>query len=632
MIESTPTPAWKLLLGNHKFSMQSDNQEQLVKLISLTAVGILSFFSIFHWFVDLQSLAYLQLTTVLIFLPVIYSCTHGYRILSRPNIENIILSAALINFHALIIFNSYHNTGIYWVPIFPFLAFFIVGLHKGWFWLVAFSIIGIITTSIHNMVYTNPPYSLQELSIFILTFLFYTLVAAIFEGLREHQHLALHQTNKKLIEARKVILENNQTLKRQAQERADALIREIKEHKKTNQFLKTKEEQFNHAQKMETIGTLVGGIAHDFNNMLSGITVNAFMIKKAYKNDANIQERIGDIEHLVFYAADIIKQLLTFSRKDKPVFQNLNLTSFISEAYKLSELSVPENIQFQCTLPQEKLYIHGNPTLLQQVIMNLINNARDALVETAKPSIHLILEHIHNDNAFRRTYSDTMDTDYVQLSIIDNGTGINKEVMKHVFDPFFTTKQVGKGTGLGLAMCYGAIQSHQGFIDVQSSTETGSQFSIYIPLQEKKGTEHAYRQTYSDQEQGKGECILLVDDNEALRQSNTAALQTLGYKTLEACNGSEAINTFKKHQADVQLILMDIMMPIMGGYEAAKHIHDLQMDMPIIFITGYDKNTPLDCDDALQRGVITLNKPFTVEELNQVIQHTLSTKKEGQVL
>jgi len=374
---------------------------------------------------------------------------------------------------------------------------------------------------------------------------------------------------------------------------------------------------------MKSIGTLVGGIAYDFNNMLSGINANLFMVKRACKDDLNMQKKLGNIEQLVFYASDMIKQLLTFARKDHVELKLFNATLFFNEASKLAKLSIPETIKFEKDFIAEPLYINGNTTQLQQVTMNLINNACDALLDTSNPTIQVKLQHIQCDDTLKQDHPEMKHSHYIRLSIGDNGSGIEASKLKHVFEPFFTTKENGKGTGLGLAMCYGAVQSHEGFMDVQSSLETGTTFSIYLPIQDKQSL-RPNQQVDLPPQQGQGELILIVDDDKSLRQSNADVLQTLGYKTIQAANGLEAVELFKKHQTDIRLIFMDIMMPVMGGSEAAKHIHAVQVDMPILFTTGYDKDKTLDGRHPLPTGQHILPKPFTIEQLVEAIQQHLN--------
>lgn len=619
---STSKKPWKLLFGDKNFAMRNEHQEQLLKLIVLTAIPVLLGFAIFNKIFDFQTLALIQFFVALLLTPLMLSCCF-HKIFSTRMLEIIILCSGIVVFHSLLIFAGYANGGIYWVPIFPFLAFFTVGLYRGWYWLLAFFIIGIGIVFLSIFGYITVAYKLETLEIFLSTFLFYTLVAGIFAGTRERNQFELAEANKQLVQAQKNITLANKSLEQQVQERTTALTSEIEQHKKTNLALTNKEKQFHQAQKMEAIGTLVGGIAHDFNNILSGINANLFMLQRQHKNEPDTLKRTKSIETLVFHASEMITQLLTFARKDHIELNFFNATPFFNEAYKLAELAIPETIKLQKYFISEPLCIAGNTTQLQQVMMNLINNARDALLNTANPTIQIQLEHIQADNSLRRAHPEIDKVNYLRLSITDNGSGIEKEKLKHIFEPFFTSKETGQGTGLGLAMCSGAIQSHKGFIDVQSSLGKGTKFSIYIPLQEKKISAPDQQKTSSSQ-QGKDELILIVDDDETLRQSNAEVLEVLGYKTLQACNGLEAVQIFEQRQADIRLVFMDVMMPIMGGSEAGEHIHGIQPNIPILFTTGYDKNKTLDGRHPLPSGQDILSKPFTIEQLAQAIQQHLN--------
>lgn len=612
---------WKLLIGNKDFAMQPEYQQQLLKLIVLTAIPMLIGFAVFNEAFGFQTLASIQLVMALLFVPMVFS-RFFHKIFPIRVLEIIILCAAIIAFQSLIIFGGYANGGIYWVAIFPFLAFFTVGLYKGWYWVLVYFMIGLSTVLLSEFGLIGLTYKLEELTVFLTSFLFYTFLAAIFAGIRERQQFELNLSNKKLNQAQEKLALANESLEQQVHDRTTELTVETELHQATNIALADKEQQFYQAQKMESIGTLVGGIAHDFNNMLSGINANVFMLKRGCKDDSDMQKKLNSIEQLVFYASDMIQQLLTFARKDNVELKRFNATPFFNEASKLAALSTPETVKLQKKFMHEPFYINGNATQLQQVIMNLINNAQDALLDVSNPTIQLQLEPIHPDHASRAEHLEMKDTDYIRLSISDNGSGIAASKLKHIFEPFFTTKESGEGTGLGLAMCYGAIQSHEGFIDVQSSLDKGTKFSIYLPVaQEQNSLTNQQEETYP--EQGESELILIVDDDEDLRQSNAEVLEVLGYKTLQAGNGLEAVQAFEQHQTDIRLVFMDLMMPVMGGSEASKHIHNIQAGIPILFTTGYDKDKTLDGRHPLPKGQHVLPKPFTIEQLVQAIQKHL---------
>lgn len=358
------------------------------------------------------------------------------------------------------------------------------------------------------------------------------------------------------------------------------------------------------------------------NNMLAGINANLFMIKKKANENAEIIRRSEDVEQLVMGASDMIRQLLTFARQDRVQFKAFNLAPFLDEAFKLAKVSIAKTIDVTLENKADKLVIYGNETQIQQVLMNTINNARDALksVENAKISVKLV-EYTPSKN-FRTLNPEMTAYKYAKITVIDNGKGIPSQEVDKIFEPFFTTKEVGKGTGLGLAMCYGAIQSHNGTITVQSEIGEGTGFQIYIPICDSEDLKQSFV-TPATLTMGLNQTILLVDDDQQLRKAQKEALQMLGYKTLEAKHGKEAVSLFKEHQEDIALILMDITMPVMGGIRAAKHIRNIQSDARIVFVTGYDRDDTLNGEEIPDANELVLEKPYTMRKLNTVIQQQL---------
>ncbi len=381
------------------------------------------------------------------------------------------------------------------------------------------------------------------------------------------------------------------------------------------------EERFRQAQKMEALGTLVGGIAHDFNNLLAAMTGNLYIARRRVKHMPLVDEKLKTVEGLGFQASDMIKQLLTFARKGMVQMQPFGLTSFIKEISKLNTAAIPENIIFDMQLCDEELVVKGDATQLQQVLMNLLNNARDALIDTEAPVIVLSMDEFETNEAFRSRYPDIKSRLFAHLVVQDNGTGISDEHEDHIFEPFFTTKEVGLGTGLGLSMAYGAIRSHGGAMEVDSIPGSGTSFHIYLPLLEEKGIEPV-----ADEHEkilsGQGELILLVDDNADVRETGKEVLTSLGYRVMEAADGLKAVEIFSAHQQKVSLIVMDVVMPRLGGVQAAERIKEIRADARIVFASGYDREEAL-TNEMPSGDYILLSKPYSVEVLSRTIREQL---------
>lgn len=382
------------------------------------------------------------------------------------------------------------------------------------------------------------------------------------------------------------------------------------------------ENRFRQAQKMEAIGTLVGGIAHDFNNILAGIVGNIYLAKKLAEPIPELSDHLDNIEELGFSAANMIKQLLTFARKGQTEMKLLDIKLFIKEALKLIRTGLPENIVMHENVCVEDLPVFCDVTQIQQILMNLANNARDALNDQKHPEITVTLELYRADKEFSKTHDIQLDSSFAKLSVSDNGTGIDKEHYEHIFEPFFTTKEVGKGTGLGLSMVYGSIQSHNGFIEVDSELHRGTTIDIYLPLTMTDDAEEESKTTHVPVH-GHGETILLVDDKESIVQICKSILENLNYKVLTASNGKDALMQITAHSDDISLVLMDIVMPVMGGIEAAREMERIDIDIPVLFVSGYTNshNAPDIEFNKFETGFI--GKPYQISELSRAITNLI---------
>jgi len=381
-------------------------------------------------------------------------------------------------------------------------------------------------------------------------------------------------------------------------------------------------DQLRHAQKMEAIGTLVGGIAHDFNNTLAAVTGNIYLAKKDVTHLPDTLEKLDNIEALAFRSADMIKQLLAFSRKGIVNMQPMELSSFLTEVIKLHEVVLPAHIEFhhKHINPQE-LTIYGDANQLEQVILNLLGNARDAVDGVKSPKITLQLERWMANEAFKENNPEITSSEFARISVIDNGCGIDDECLEHMFEPFYTTKTTNEGTGLGLSMAYGTLQSHSGTIMVESAPGKGSSFHLYLPLLKRSVEVPVTTQPKELIAHGSAATILLADDDEVVLSAVEAVLKHLGYKVILATDGLKAVELYRAHHADIELVILDIVMPGMGGIEAHKTIRVLNPSVKTIFLTGYDPSQQINSEEMTSETVVM--KPFKISAFSQLIQSIL---------
>ncbi len=380
------------------------------------------------------------------------------------------------------------------------------------------------------------------------------------------------------------------------------------------------ERQFQQAQKMEALSTLVGGIAHDFNNMLAGMNGNLYLLKRRVQNVPDAQEKVKNIEALVQRAANMIHQLLAFARKETTNMRKLPLTPFVKESIKLLRTLVPENIRLELDFCTELLPIQADATLVHQMLANLINNAREAVVSTPDPHILIRLRPLHTDAEFVRAHPYSKEGYYACLSIKDNGRGISDDELVRIFDPFYTNKRTGDGSGLGLSMILGAIRTHEGFVTVESAVGQGSTFCLWFPLLEEP-TAAAIKETKGvNTTTGQGELILIADDEMELRETTADVLEALGYRVLTARDGQDAFDIFMAQKNEIALTLLDVVMPHCNGPELATVLRKLRPDVKIIFTTGHDLGTkPTDISGPV------LGKPFDIGKLSRLIRKLLET-------
>ena len=383
--------------------------------------------------------------------------------------------------------------------------------------------------------------------------------------------------------------------------------------------VKSLERQFLQAQKMGALGTLVGGIAHDFNNILTGMLGAIYLAEHASGNAERVGKAFSDARELGFRAADMIRQLLAFARQEEAEKSTFRVAPFFKESMKFIERGLAENIRFHTVIGDESMLIRANATQLQQMLFNLVNNARDALAGSDDPEINISLDMFKADSLFDAQHPEVKQKRFARIEVCDNGEGIPEEHIDKLFTPFFTTKSAGKGTGLGLAMVYNAVRNHAGVIDVDSRPGEGSRFTVYLPLEE----ESEKQRVITDDDalyRGEGETILLVDDDVYLRETVQNILSDLGYKVLVAGDGRQALDVFQSDPDAVDLIITDMVMPNMSGPAAVEEIRRIKQDVRVIYLTGYDASLHL----KLQPNEMVLNKPFRVNRLSRLIREQLA--------
>jgi len=385
------------------------------------------------------------------------------------------------------------------------------------------------------------------------------------------------------------------------------------------------EEQLKHAQKMEAIGQLAGGIAHDFNNVL-GIIRGSNHILTQKITEPKLKRFISMIESAVDRGTSITGRLLTFARKGESQFHNIDIAEIINEIKRTLEHTIEKSITIKIDIPSILPEVWGNRNDLYQMLVNLCINARDAIVDSANEdggTISIRTSVVKPDYILEELHQE-VPIDHVQISVTDTGKGIPEDLRQRLFEPYFTTKPAGKGTGLGLSIVYGMVKAHKGFIDVKSETGKGTTFTIYIPVSQIKEKNEMVKQEIADL---KGEeSILLVEDESDLRDIAFDILSRHGYRVHIAEDGMEAISIFTDLQDDIDLIILDLGLPVLSGIQVLRRIREKGTPIPIIVASGYV--SPIMKQELLGLGVKTMiQKPYQTEKLLTSIREALKTWK-----
>ena len=379
------------------------------------------------------------------------------------------------------------------------------------------------------------------------------------------------------------------------------------------------ENQLQQAQKMDAIGRLAGGVAHDFNNLLMVISSYAELMLDSLAPQHPLRRNVAEIQKASRRAADLTRQLLAFGRKQMQTLQLLDLNSIIEDINKMLPRLIGEDIELEF-VPGKKLgRVKADPVQIEQVIMNLAANARDAMPKGGK----LVIEtaSVRLDDAYVQTHSMVAPGDYVLLTITDSGQGIAPEHLPHIFEPFYTTKAEGAGTGLGLATVYGIVKQNSGFIWVYTEPGMGTTFKIYLP---RATDARVLPQPSLPVEGYSGGCetVLLAEDESAVRQSTREFLVLNGYIVLEAKNGTDALVIAREYKGPIHLMIADVVMPNMGGARLAAELTPERPEMKVLFVSGYAETT-VQRHGAIDVTARFLQKPFSLRTLAQKIREIL---------
>ncbi len=397
------------------------------------------------------------------------------------------------------------------------------------------------------------------------------------------------------------------------------LEKEVAERNLTAEALRLSEEQLRQSQKMEAVGKLAGGVAHDFNNLLTAIICNSDLALRRVGHDEPMRRNLEGIKSSGERAASLTRQLLAFSRKQVLQPKVLNLNDVVVETNKMLRRLIGEDIDLLTVLEPSLGQVKADPGQIDQVLINLSVNARDAMPKGGK----LIIEtsNIYIDEEYARRHLSVRPGWYVMLIVTDTGCGMDAQTQERMFEPFFTTKEVGKGTGLGLSTVYGIVKQSGGNVWVYSEVGRGTTFKIYLPRTDQ-AVEQVEVSDAQDESPTGTETVLLVEDEEIVRRMAHEILLMNGYQVLESSHGAEALDTCRQHSGPIHLMLTDVVMPQMSGRELAEHAASLRPDMRVLYMSGYTDDSIVH-HGVLDEGMAFIEKPFTPNSLARKVRAAL---------
>ena len=402
-----------------------------------------------------------------------------------------------------------------------------------------------------------------------------------------------------------------------------AAIRDLTEHRRMEEALRQAEEQFRQAQKMEAIGQLAGGVAHDFNNILAGVLMYLGLLQLEPSMDPSMKASLKELERDVLRGTALTRQLLAFSRQQAMEPTRVDVKGLLHGLLKMLRRLLGEHIELSVLGEEGLPPAEADPSMLEQVVINLCVNARDAMPQGGPLVLRVEAVDLGPDAAVDN--SEAREGRFLRLSVADSGCGMSEQVLKRIFEPFFTTKGIGKGTGLGLATVHGIVKQHRGWMEVESEPGRGSTFSAYIPASE--GTSSAPLETKEvAPDLGRGETLLVVEDEERLRAGTIEVLRHHGYRVVEAVSGPDALRQWEKHRERIDLLVTDMVMPAgMNGRELLERLRADRPGLKAIICTGYTHDSVVSENE--RAGLTTfLRKPFDMPRLLTVVRRRLDEK------
>ena len=384
------------------------------------------------------------------------------------------------------------------------------------------------------------------------------------------------------------------------------------------------ESRLLYAKKMEAVGTLAGGIAHDFNNHLQGISGYIQLLMMRGDRDRTEQGWLLQIERSVKRAAALTKQLLIFSRKEESRLEPIDLNEVVRQAQKTLARTIPESITAELRLAAELASVDGDAVQLEHVLFNLGINAKDAMPDGGK--IVIETRNVHLDEAFCRNHVGVKPGAYVELTFADSGHGMDQETLERIFEPFYTTKGVGSGIGLGLAIVYGIVQSHHGLILCESNLDKGTTFRVYLPAQERDGAAQAKEERKRGDYRG-AETIIIVDDEPDIIDIGQNTLEQFGYTVLTARNGEEAVEIYTRQGDRIDLVILDLGMPGMGGERCLRELLRMNPAAKVLIASGYAATQTV--HSILEAGATGfMAKPYRLEDMLKKVREVLDGERD----